>query len=45
MRMSVIPAKRQTIRVREIFSVRPNNATPVVMINTLGPTRANSVLM
>lgn len=44
-RISVIPAKRQIIRVREIFSTRPNNAIPVVMINTLGPTRANSVLM
>lgn len=44
-RIRVIPANKQIIRVNEIFSARPNNAIPVVMINTQGPTSANNVLM
>lgn len=44
-RMRTIPENRQTIRVNEIFSVRPNKAIPVVMISTVGPTSASNVLM
>ncbi len=44
-RISVIPAKRQTIRGIEILSASPNNAIAVVTIKTVGPTRASIELI
>ena len=44
-KISVMPAKRQIILVTEILSASPNNAMAVVTINTVGPTKANIVLM
>ena len=44
-RIREIPQKRQIIRVREIFSASPSNASAVVTIKTTGPTRASSVLI
>lgn len=44
-RMREIPAKRQTILISEIFSVKPNNAIPVVTIKIMGPTSASILLI
>lgn len=40
-----IPAKRQIIRVRDIFSANPDSPIAVVTIKTVGPTRASNVLI
>lgn len=40
-----IPANKQTILVKEIFSDKPVKPIPVVTINTTGPTKANKELM
>ena len=44
-RMRKIPAKRQIIRTKDIFSVRPCKAIPVVTIKIKGPTNASNELI
>ena len=40
--MSNIPANKQTILVKDIFSDKPVKPIPVVTIKTIGPTKANN---
>ena len=43
--MSSIPANKQTIRVKDIFSDNPVKPIPVVTIKTIGPTKASKELI